>query len=529
MATATLNVQEQGQLVTVGSQNWIVNEIEPSTLPTNGLKGLSENQTLLRSHSIEGDGLGKELQVIWELKPGAKVIERVALPEPTDFDSPEKLDASLDAVRWGAASSADLKNIQPPFRSGIEIEDYQLVPVVRAIQMPRVNWLISDDVGLAKSTKDYAEDLEYDEATTNAVDTATRLFAAPTADKKALLQKMKDWAKRAKVQRNSKAEHLVAWLKEHLKPGGKWNNQRVIIFTEYRAPQNALEEVLSARGFTASDKLITMYGGIDSEMREEVNTAFQTSPEVSPVRTLFATDAASGGLDLQYFYSKLIHFAIPWNPNWMEQRNGRVDRHGKKAEVVLVYHFVDGNYRKRATRELVCTVSDMDADLEFMMRVALKIETRLNVGQKEAGTAGAVIEEPSEAVKAKLPVLYPSLVSSFASAIDVRMRQMVDGLQEKLGEREVKEVNDITSILRELKRSIEADLKDPVYVLPMLIATEEQERFERNKDAMQARANNIPEEIKRETEAIRARFANPQARRFPVAVTFLVHEKMAEV
>ena len=64
---------------------------------------------------------------------------------------PDRLDAFLDAVRWGAASTADVKNIQSPFRSGIDIEDYQLDPVVRAIQMPRVNLLIADDVGLGKT------------------------------------------------------------------------------------------------------------------------------------------------------------------------------------------------------------------------------------------------------------------------------------------------------------------------------------------------------------------------------------------
>ncbi|KKL69031.1 hypothetical protein LCGC14_2119050, partial [marine sediment metagenome] len=42
-----------------------------------------------------------------------------------------------------------------------------------------------------------------------------------------------------------------------------------------------------------------------------------------------------------------------------------------------------------------------------------------------------------------------------------------------------------------------------------------------------ARAMEIPGEIERETEAIRARFANPQARMFPVAVTFLVPDKLA--
>src|SRR5438034_1878789 len=62
-----------------------------------------------------------------------------------------RLDAFLHAVRWGAISSADVRSLQSPFRSGIEIEDYQLDPVVRAIQMPRANLLIADDVGLGKT------------------------------------------------------------------------------------------------------------------------------------------------------------------------------------------------------------------------------------------------------------------------------------------------------------------------------------------------------------------------------------------
>lgn len=106
------------------------------------------------------------------------------------------------------------------------------------------------------------------------------------------------------------------------------------------------------------------------------------------------------------------------------------------------------------------------------------------------------------------------------------MKQMVDGLQKKLAERAEKEVNDITAILTELKKSIESELQEPEYIQPMLFDDPEQERFERNKDAMRTRVKEIPEEIKRETEAIRAKFADPQARMFPVAVTFLIPGKM---
>ncbi len=44
----------------------------------------------------------------------------------------------------------------------------------------------------------------------------------------------------------------------------------------------------------------------------------------APVRILVATDAASEGLDLQNYCSRLIHDEIPWNPNRMEQRNGEL-------------------------------------------------------------------------------------------------------------------------------------------------------------------------------------------------------------
>jgi len=153
MATATSNPRcpEQGQLVSIRSRNWIVNDVVPSVLPQGRFDSGVAAQNLLSLSSIEDDGLGEELRVIWELEPGARVIEKVALPDPTGFDPPDQLDAFLDAVRWGAASSADVRNIQSPFRSGIDIEDYQLDPVVRAIQMPRVNLLIADDVGLGKT------------------------------------------------------------------------------------------------------------------------------------------------------------------------------------------------------------------------------------------------------------------------------------------------------------------------------------------------------------------------------------------
>src|SRR5205823_9828026 len=90
-AVTTTSLPEQGQLVSVRSRQWVVNDVRPSTLPPPALKPAFDGpQHLLTLSSVEDDGLGEELQVIWEIEPGAKVIEKGALPEPTGSDPPTK-------------------------------------------------------------------------------------------------------------------------------------------------------------------------------------------------------------------------------------------------------------------------------------------------------------------------------------------------------------------------------------------------------------------------------------------------------
>ena len=148
----TIDIPEQGQLVEIRQQRYVVVTVQPGTLPNSIYpNGIERSQHLLTLSSVEDDALGEELEVIWELEVGARIIDDANLPVITAFDSPQRLDTFLDAVRWGAASSADVRALQAPFRSGIDIEDYQLDPLVRAIQMPRVNQLIADDVSLGKT------------------------------------------------------------------------------------------------------------------------------------------------------------------------------------------------------------------------------------------------------------------------------------------------------------------------------------------------------------------------------------------
>jgi hypothetical protein len=135
--TAHTPVPQAGQLVILRQRRYAVTEVRPSTLVTDPLRlGDPTPQHLVTLTAVDDDALGEELQVIWEVEPGAYALEQAALPAPDGFDLPGRFDAFLDAVRWGAIAGADVRALQAPFRSGITIEDYQLDPVVRAVQLP---------------------------------------------------------------------------------------------------------------------------------------------------------------------------------------------------------------------------------------------------------------------------------------------------------------------------------------------------------------------------------------------------------
>lgn len=620
---------EPGQLVEVRRRQWVVADVDAAGLDT------GTPQHCLTLSSIDEDGLGEELQVVWEIEPGAQVIERAGLPSVTGQDDSDTLDAFLDAVRWGAATNADRGFLQAPFRSGVSIEDFQLDPLVRAIDMARVNLLIADDVGLGKTIEaglviqelllrhrartvlivcpaslqekwrvemlekfgldfrvvdtdyikqlrrergihanpwtshprlitsmdwakggeglramrdvipphvghprkfdllvvdeahnvapaagahyalesqrtrfvraigphfqhrlfltatphngytesftsllellddqrfarnilpdekrlsqvmirrlksdlvdaqgnplyarrtlqalevpytaeereihrklddycvsrekdagkagngfgtafvnrllkkrllsspaafastiekhvaslsearpakqdtmadrilykailkadeDYADDREVENAQAEAVEEATRRASPLTAEQRGTLDELRAWAQRARNQADSKAKAILDWLTSNLKPDGQWSDRRVILFTEYRTTHQWIHQILASHGF-GGERLAQLHGGLSQEEREPIKAAFQASPQDSPVRILLATDAASEGIDLQNHCNRLIHLEIPYNPNVMEQRNGRIDRHGQREKEVLIWHPVDG-------------------------------------------------------------------------------------------------------------------------------------------------------------------------------------------
>jgi SNF2 family DNA or RNA helicase len=165
----------------------------------------------------------------------------------------------------------------------------------------------------------------------------------PSLQETELLDRMITWAERAAVTEDARTTRLLDWVCDHVKPAGRFTDKRVIIFTEYRATQRYLQERLAARGISGS-RVALLDGTTPEDERERIKSQWQEPPSDYQVRVLLATDAASEGISLQRHCHLLAHAEIPWNPNRMEQRNGRVDRHGQTAPEVLVHHLVSAGW-----------------------------------------------------------------------------------------------------------------------------------------------------------------------------------------
>jgi hypothetical protein len=485
---------------------------------------------------------------------------------------------------------------------------------------------------------------------------------------------------------------------------------------------------------------------MEPDKREVIKAAFQTNPEKSKVRILLATDAASEGIDLQNHCYRIVHMEIPWNPNRLEQRNGRLDRHGQKHDV-YAYHFVSKGYRHRDEDALAS--DSLAADLEFLFRAVQKIEqiredlgkvgpviaqqveeamlghrrkletsyaeresepirkmlkferdlqaqiarqveqlqdtrramdfssentlaivetaleianqnsltpikleggleayqvppltsswaasteglshpltgeirpivfdqssfinqedvvlahinhrlvqmslrllraevwspstkkglhritarvvsdlelsdpaiiasarlvvlggdhnrlheeviyaggylkegkfVRMNVGQVQSALSSETLHEPSDGMKTRLLGLYSQVSPQIMTALEARMKDRMDGVNKSIVERQLFECESIEAILNELAKTIKKELDEPEEYQLTLFSLEEKDQLNRNIDALRRRLNAIPEEIIEEKKIIENRYADIQTRMFPVAVQFLVPEKM---
>lgn len=116
--------------------------------------------------------------------------------------------------------------------------------------------------------------------------------------------------------------------------------RKLIIFTEHRDTLNYLS--VKIRGLIGSeDAVVMIHGGVKREDRRKIQELFRNDPNV---RVLLATDAAGEGVNLQNA-NLMVNYDLPWNPNRLEQRFGRIHRIGQ-TEVCHLWNIVAAETRE---------------------------------------------------------------------------------------------------------------------------------------------------------------------------------------
>ncbi len=201
---------------------------------------------------------------------------------------------------------------------------------------------------------DDAPDAEVEETEETVVDQATA--ARTIAELQAEIEILKNLEALAlKVRRSGtdkKWEELSSLLQNHAEMfDAQGHRRKMVIFSEHRDTVNYLTERLRAL-LGAPEALVTVHGGMGREERTKAQEAFKQDKDVL---ILLATDAAGEGINLQRAHL-MVNYDLPWNPNRLEQRFGRIHRIGQ-TEVCHLWNLLaeetrEGDVYKRLLEKI---------------------------------------------------------------------------------------------------------------------------------------------------------------------------------
>ncbi|NWF79202.1 MAG: DUF3883 domain-containing protein [Chloroflexi bacterium] len=293
---------------------------------------------------------------------------------------------------------------------------------------------------------------------------------APDAEQEALEEQLVDQATAARTVRELEAEivtlRALESLADNVRRGGrdkKWEElasildfglrdfglqsttqnpkskiQKLVIFTEHRDTLNYLARRISTL-LGRAEAVTVIHGGMDRRARQQAEQAFMFDPAVA---VLIATDAAGEGINLQRAHL-MVNYDLPWNPNRLEQRFGRIHRIGQ-TEVCHLWNLV-----AHETREG-----------EVYTRLLLKLEVeRKALGGQVFDVLGRLTYQNRSLRELLVEAVrygdQPEVRSRLSRAVDValdreRLRQL---LEEQALAHDTMDVSRVRAIREELERA----------------------------------------------------------------------------
>ena len=152
---------------------------------------------------------------------------------------------------------------------------------------------------------------------------------------------------------------LAALLDQVRTIRGEYPGANILIYTEYSDSQLAALQVL--RRASTIDGEVLAISGIDAEP-ERTRVAERCAEQDGII--LISTDTLAEGLNLQQRCFHLIHLDLPYNPNRLEQRNGRIDRYGQTHEPQIRYLYIAGTFEERLLLRLIAKHEKARAHLD---------------------------------------------------------------------------------------------------------------------------------------------------------------------
>ncbi len=182
------------------------------------------------------------------------------------------------------------------------------------------------------------------------------------------IEELRRLAKQAQAVEDSDSETKLSKLKELLHKEGFFDDphKRLLIFTEFKDTLDYLVRKLKGWGFRVG----CIHGGMKPGSRDEPNTRLYSEQQFreGSIQVLVATEAAGEGINLQCCHI-LFNYDIPWNPNRLEQRMGRIHRYGQRKDC-LIFNFVatntiEGRVLQRLLKKLQEIREALDDDAVF--------------------------------------------------------------------------------------------------------------------------------------------------------------------